>query len=160
MNALENRLPMVLMYHSVAEYDDDPYAITVHPARFAQQMRWLERRGLRGVAMRDLLDRPGSGRVGLTFDDGYADFASNVLPVLARHGFTATVFVVAGRMGGQNDWDSEGPRKPLLTAAQTATLAAAGVEIGSHGLRHVRLSNLDDAELRTEIHESRAVLRD
>ena len=50
--------------------------------------------------MRELLRarRPArAGLVGLTFDDGYADFVTEVLPVLRRYGFTATVFVLAGR---------------------------------------------------------------
>ena len=48
-------MPLVLMYHSVEPYQADPYLVTVSPPRFAQQMRWLARRGLRGVSIRDLL---------------------------------------------------------------------------------------------------------
>ncbi len=39
------------------------------------------------------------GLVGLTFDDGYADFLHEALPVLRSHGCTATVFVLPGRPG-------------------------------------------------------------
>ncbi len=39
------------------------------------------------------------GLVGLTFDDGYADFLHEALPVLRGHGCTATVFVLPGRPG-------------------------------------------------------------
>jgi peptidoglycan/xylan/chitin deacetylase (PgdA/CDA1 family) len=156
--------PMVLMYHSVQPYRQDPYLVTVDPARFGRQVRWLRRRGLRGVAMRDLLAAQaagaGSGLVGLTFDDGYADFAEHVLPVLRRNDFTATVFVIAGRVGGTNEWDPEGPRKRLLTEQQIRRAAAAGMEIGSHGLRHNRLTELDDETLTEEIAGSREVLRD
>ncbi|MBW0009130.1 MAG: polysaccharide deacetylase family protein, partial [Pseudonocardiales bacterium] len=49
------REPPVLMYHSVAPYDQDPHLVTVRPARFEQQLRWLRRRGLRGTSMRELL---------------------------------------------------------------------------------------------------------
>src|SRR5262245_51571997 len=132
-------VPLVLMYHSVSPYQHDPYRITVSPERFAQQMNWLRRWGLTGVTLRGLLEarRCGDRRrlVGLTFDDGYADFAEYVLPVLAHHGFAATVFVVAGRLGGHNAWDRDGPRKALLTADQVRRVADAGMEIGSHGLR-------------------------
>ena len=141
-NGLATRgMPMVLMYHSVQPYTDDPYLVTVGPPRFEQQMRWLSRRGLRGVSIAELLAAraagAGKGLVGLTFDDGYADFAEYALPVLQRYGFTATVFVIAGRLGGDNVWDPAGPRKPLLDAAQVRRLAEAGVEIGSHGMQHV-----------------------
>src|SRR5262245_45277787 len=104
MRAELSTVPFVLMSHSVADRDSDPYRITVTPDRFTRQMRWLARHRLRGVAMGELLGaaQRGStkGLVGLTFDDGYADFPRHVVPVLARFGFTATVFVVAGRLGG------------------------------------------------------------
>ena len=157
-------MPAILMYHSVTPYEQDPYQITVTPERFEQQMRWLGRRGLRGASVREVLDAHasgcGKGLVGLTFDDGYTDFASCVLPVLERYGFSATAYVIAGRLGGDNEWDPEGPRKPLMTAEQVRQVADAGIEIGSHGLRHVRLPEAPENALGDEIAGSRRVLQD
>jgi peptidoglycan/xylan/chitin deacetylase (PgdA/CDA1 family) len=164
MRAEPFRPPFVLMYHSVADHHEDPYQVTVSQARFAKQMRWFARRGLRGVSMRDLLAARAAGRgrrmFGLTFDDGYADFATNVLPVLARHRFTATVFAVVGRLGGHNDWDPLCPRKTLMTAQQLQWAAAHGVEIASHGLHHRALSGVDTTTLVQEIEHSRKMLQD
>jgi putative peptidoglycan lipid II flippase len=155
-------VPFVLMYHSVSSGDDDPHGVVVSPARFAQQMRWLQRRGLRGTSMQHLLEAAerGStaGLVGLTFDDGYADFTFNVLPVLARHGFTATVFVVAGKLGGRNDWD-DGPRRSLMTADDVRAAARQGIEIGSHGVNHRALSQVDAVCLDDELRGSRKILQ-
>lgn len=157
-------MPPVLMYHSVTPYEDDPYLVTVTPARFAAQLAWLRRQGLRGVSVATLLAarRAGEGRglIGLTFDDGYADFLAYALPVLAAYGFGATVFPIAGLLGGRNDWDAEGPRKPLLTPQQVREAAAAGIEIGSHGLRHTSLPGLPADELAAETADSRALLQD
>ncbi|WIM92884.1 polysaccharide deacetylase family protein [Actinoplanes oblitus] len=154
--------PFVLMYHSVQAYRADPYRVTVRPGRFEEQLRWLDRRGRRGVSVRDLLRARragrGAGLVGLTFDDGYADFATQALPALCRHGFTATVFVVAGSLGGRNAWDEPGPRKELLTAGQVREIAAAGMEIGSHNLCHVHLPRLDPAQLNEQVRRSRQIL--
>jgi peptidoglycan/xylan/chitin deacetylase (PgdA/CDA1 family) len=156
-------MPLVLMYHSVEPYQADPYLVTVSPPRFGQQMRWLARRGLRGVSIRDLLAAraagAGKGLAGLTFDDGYADFTRHALPVLRRYGFGATVFVIAGRLGGGNDWDPEGPRKRLMDAREVRDLARSGIEIGSHGLRHVRLPAARDV-LAEEVGGSRRILED
>jgi len=148
MGAAGRPLPLVLMYHSVS------------PTRFDRQLRWLRRCGLRGVSMRELLDRgrDTANLVGLTFDDGYADFVANVMPALSSYGFTATVFVVAGRLGGTNEWDADGPRKRLLTAAQIRDVAAAGMEVASHGLRHIRLPAANDATLLAETARSREIL--
>jgi putative peptidoglycan lipid II flippase len=155
-------VPFVLMYHSVSEGVDDPYRIAVSPGRFADQMRWLASRGLRGVSMRELLHAARHGRaaglVGLTFDDGYADFVEHALPVLARHGFTATVYVVAERVGGHNDWEQDGPLRPLLTVDEVREVARQGVEIGSHGLNHLSLADLDADTLRKEVAVSREAL--
>jgi len=151
------------MYHSVADRGaGDPYLVTVEPERLAGQLRWLRRHGLTGVSMRELLTARARGRadrlVGLTFDDGYADFLAEAVPRLRDHGHTATVFVLAGRLGGTNSWDPEGPRKPLLTAEEVRAAHRAGMEIGSHGLLHRDLTTLDDAELHRELADSRGLL--
>ena len=161
---MSSGMPVVLMYHSVTPYQEDPYLVTVSPQRFEQQMRLLRQRGLRGTSIEELLDahRRGTARglVGLTFDDGYADLITHVLPTLQRHGFTATAFVIAGRLGGENAWDPKGPRKTLMTAQQVREAAAAGMEIGSHGLWHVSLPSVSDPELAEELSQSRRLLQD
>lgn len=157
-------IPLVFMYHSVGPYDEDPFEVTMTPRRFEKQMRWLRRRGLRGVAMGELLDAVAEGQarglVGLTFDDGYQDFVPYALPIIQRHGFSATLFVLAGRFGGENEWSRPGPMKPLLTADQVRQLAQVGMEIGSHGLKHVSLLKADDSQLREETVRSRAILQE
>ncbi|WP_149548435.1 polysaccharide deacetylase family protein [Streptomyces marokkonensis] len=154
-------VPWVAMYHSVGDCSDDPYRITVTPERLERQLAWLRRRGLRGVSVGELLAARarGGGRdlVGLTFDDGYTDFLTAV-PLLRRFRCGATLFVLPGRLGGDNAWDPLGPRKPLLTADGIRRAAAEGVEIGSHGLTHVDLTRADDATLTAEVAESRTLL--
>jgi putative peptidoglycan lipid II flippase len=160
--AAPGALPMVLMYHSVTDADEDPNKVIVSPARFEEQLRWLERRGLRGTSMRELFNAAergaARGLVGLTFDDGYADFRTNVVPALARHGFTATVYVIAGKLGGHNDWEHSGPVLPLMTADQVCQAARMGMEIGSHGLDHRRLAPVDAETLGAEVDDSREIL--
>jgi peptidoglycan/xylan/chitin deacetylase (PgdA/CDA1 family) len=164
MSGWSARIPIVLMYHSVSPYEADPYLITVRPERLDRQMHWLLRRGLTGVSVRQLLMRrrggTGGGLVGLTFDDGYADFAKYAVPILQHYGFTATVFPVVQRLGQDNAWDTDGPRKPLMTPEQLQQVAADGMEIGSHGLRHVSLVAAADADLAEEVGHSRQVLRE
>src|SRR6266498_4146671 len=94
-------MPLVLMYHSITPYMQDPYLVTVSPPRFEQQMSWLRRRGLRGTSVRELLAAAERGEarslVGLSFDDGYADLVEYVVPVLRRHVFDQVrVAVVEG----------------------------------------------------------------
>ncbi|MEV6489924.1 polysaccharide deacetylase family protein [Actinoplanes sp. NPDC051633] len=157
-------MPLVLMYHSVQPYEADPYHVIVSPSRFARQMRWLRRRGMRGVSMRELLQArragSGAGLVGLTFDDGYANFITEVMPVLDNYGFTATVYVVAGALGGHNAWDEPGPRMELMTRGGVKHAAACGMEIGSHSLAHVRLPEVPADDLAEQVGLSRDILAD
>ncbi len=158
------RVPPVLMYHSVCpSRQPDPHRIRVSPRRLDRHLRLLRRLGLRGVPLAELMAAAEQGRatglVGLTFDDGYADFLEHALPVLRRHEVTATVYVVAGLLGGVNDWD-EGPRLDLLDADGVRAVAAAGHEVGSHTLSHADLRDAAPGTLRREIGGSREALQD
>ncbi|AZQ34870.1 polysaccharide deacetylase family protein [Streptomyces cyaneochromogenes] len=149
----------VAMYHSVSDCPDDPYNVTVTPARLERQLAWMAGRGLRGVSVRELLAARARGTerglVGLTFDDGYTDFVTTALPMLRRRGFTATVFVLAGLIGGENAWEPIGPRKPLLDVDGIRRAVAAGMEVASHGLTHVDLTKATDDVLHNEVTDSR-----
>jgi peptidoglycan/xylan/chitin deacetylase (PgdA/CDA1 family) len=156
-------IPPVLMYHSISPSTvPDPHRLRVHPARLDRHLRMLRRLGLRGVSLSELLiaaeRREAAGLIGLTFDDGYTDYLEYAVPVLRRHGMTSTVYVVAGRLGGQNEWD-DGPRFDLMTAEQVRAVAAADQEVGSHTMRHVRLAGADSATLSAEVEGSREVLQ-
>ena len=70
----------------------------------------------------------------ITFDDGNASDVEHALPALRRRGLTGTFFVVAGRLGEPGFLDADGVR----------ALAAAGMTVGSHGMRHRPWRELDD----------------
>jgi peptidoglycan/xylan/chitin deacetylase (PgdA/CDA1 family) len=90
-------------------------------------------------------DRP---HVRISFDDGNASDVEHALPALRERGLRATFFVVAARLGT--------PR--FLDAAAVKELAAAGMEIGCHGMRHRAWRGLDDYDLRQELVDARAIL--
>src|SRR5205814_7303310 len=65
--------------------------------------------------------------------------------------------------GGRNDWPTQArgvPIGPLLSAADLRELAAAGFEIGAHGLTHAPLDRLDAAALEEETSGARRRLED
>ena len=153
------QVPLILMYHRVAEGDENPLCVT--PRRFAEQMTWLKRHGLHGVGVGTLVDAMRAGRqrglVGITFDDGYVNLVEAVLPELLRHGFSATMFICSGLLGGTSNWDDV-PPWPLMSADQVRELAAAGMEIGSHTITHLRMADADADQLKAEVSESRTSL--
>ena len=159
------RGPRILMYHAVCSLPENPNRIVTPPSLFKAQMRYLRRRKLRGVSMRELLraERAGNARglIGLTFDDGYENFLQDALPVLERFGFSATVFMVAGMFGEENRWEfrfDPRPRMQLLTVDGVREVAARGMEVGSHTMTHPKLSHLEPEMLEEEVSGSRQVL--
>lgn len=152
----------ILMYHQVgpARPGSALNKWRLDAARFARQLDHLAARGYRGVALRDLLDRPDAAekRAVITFDDGYEGVLTEGLPLLRARGFGATVFAVSGKTGGENDWDGERPGDRLLSADGLRALHAAGIEIGSHGATHRALPSLSDADLLAETRGSREAL--
>ncbi len=161
------RIP-ILTYHEIS---DQPHALyrrfTVTPAQFRRQMAWLAARGYRTVSPSDLwASRSGTPLpakpVVLTFDDACRAALATAMSVLPPVGFTATFFVVTGRMGAFSDWSSmaRAVRVPLIDWRTARELAAAGFSCGSHTVSHRRLTELPPAECRKELVRSRAKLTD
>jgi peptidoglycan/xylan/chitin deacetylase (PgdA/CDA1 family) len=90
----------------------------------------------------------GHADVALTFDDGNASDVEHALPALQSRGLEATFFVVAGRLGEPG----------FLGAEQVRRLAAAGMAIGCHGMRHRPWRRLGEAALREELVVAREML--
>lgn len=96
--------------------------------------------------------------VGLTFDDGYRNNLLNAIPILRKHGFTATCYGVSRMIGGTNVWDhGKVAEKPLMTLEDWRAWRDAGMDIGSHTRTHANLPQLpSDAtldEIATSKHE-------
>ena len=86
--------------------------------------------------------------VRITFDDGNASDVEHALPALRQRGLTGTFFIVAGRLRVPGFLDADAVRE----------LAAAGMTIGCHGMRHRRWREVDDRTLREELVDAKAAL--
>lgn len=131
---------MVLAYHEVMP--ESNYAYCVTSDRFAEQVNLLGALAL----------QPGPAlHARITFDDGEQSQSRNALPLLQRHGISATYFVNPGLAGTE-------PK--FLTWAQLQELHAAGHSIQSHGWSHKFLTSCSDTELGQELGGSRETLED
>jgi peptidoglycan/xylan/chitin deacetylase (PgdA/CDA1 family) len=160
----------ILMYHQVAEIPRkvDPLGMAVPPGQFEQQMSYLERNGYRCLTLAEAVqyyrkgERAPAKSFVLTFDDGYQNVLSRACPILEKFGFSAIVFLVAGRMGSpSNWWGQNGERSGLLLSpAEARDLARRGFILGSHTLSHPFLTQLDEQSTFKEIRNSRELLQD
>ncbi|MDX2547280.1 polysaccharide deacetylase family protein [Streptomyces sp. WI04-05B] len=160
----DTRVP-ILMYHSVAtEPNDATRTLSVTPEAFAEQLAWLAERGFTPLDTAELAASWRSGRplparpVLITFDDGYEGVHRHALPVLAKHGFPATLFVSTGWLKGP--YDTGGGLDTMLDWDQVRELAGSGVEMGGHSHTHPQLDQLDDDALRFELTRCRDLVAD
>ena len=148
----------VLTFHSIST---DPGPTCISPETFRMQMDVLAECGVTAMTCEEFLDwhrggAPGAGRrVLITFDDGFADFATAAHPVLRERGFAAMVFVPTGKLDYREDWrGAHSPPRRLLGWSTVRELAAAGVEFGGHGVAHADLTRVPAPVRRHEIERS------
>lgn len=157
----------VLMLHHVAGGPLDPPPL--HPdsylprAELARHLDALAAAGYRTLTLADAAragGEPAGRSVVLTFDDGCRCFAEHALPELRARGMTATVFAVSGELGGENSWDrGAGERRErLMSADELREIAGQGIEVGSHGRKHLDLTACSPDELEAETAGSRGDL--
>jgi peptidoglycan/xylan/chitin deacetylase (PgdA/CDA1 family) len=147
----------ILMYHQVAMLGSSPVGDLnfVSPKAFAHHMDFLRDNGYHVLSLSDLVEGMQKSRmftrktVVITFDDGYEDNYTNAFPILLKHEFPATVFVISDAVGTPG----------FATWEQLKIMDQAGFTTGSHTRHHPYLPNLkNDAQLEDEIINSRKIL--
>ena len=147
---------MWLMYHDVyrrAPVDGIPRSASVYHVSadtFASHLEVIEQSGLRVVTVSDCLNGTSDSgdSVVLTFDDGWQGTFDIALPLLAERGWKATVFVTRDFLG----------RNGFASYSTVQEAAAAGMEIGVHGVTHRMLSSCTHAEVVEEFRACREYL--
>ena len=160
----------ILLYHCIAD-DVAPRfrRWAVRPEVFAAHVRFLRDHGYVPLAVSQFVRAASDDDVSfperpvvLTFDDGFADFHANALPVLTHHDFVATLYLTVGFIGDSSRWlrhEGEADR-PMLTWDQVAEVNACGVECGAHAYTHPQLDIIPTEIARDEIQRSKEVLEE
>lgn len=168
----------ILAYHRVADLGFiDPRLDdwNVPPALFERQLvALMECADIVPLAeLRSRCQRPteeGRPAVAITFDDGYANFHSRVLPLLRRYQVPATMFVVTSLIGSEgpppfDSWSMKHGQslppeawRPMNWAELKECAASGLVTIGGHSHQHLKATNLSPHELAQEARLSRQIL--
>jgi peptidoglycan/xylan/chitin deacetylase (PgdA/CDA1 family) len=149
----------VLMYHALEDEEhpagyiskgDQIYVLSV--SQFRDQMEYLYRNHFSTFLLEELLslDNFPEKTVVLTFDDGHDSNYILALPILQQYGFKAEFFITTGWIG-----------KPhFMTEDQIQGLHQAGMGVGSHGVTHDFLNDLNEQDCEMEFMASMDVLRE
>ncbi len=158
----------ILLYHRIDNVTpvQDPDGLTVSPEQFEMQMRYLADEGFHCLSLKEAftclhLNQAAPPRsFTITFDDGYQDNYDNAWPILQKYDFTATIFLVAERIGHMTDWAGQSNERaaPLMPLKNVLEMQEAGIEFGSHTLTHASLTDLPLTQAQHEIKRSRQML--
>jgi peptidoglycan/xylan/chitin deacetylase (PgdA/CDA1 family) len=156
------------MYHSVAITAAPRFArFVVRPEDFAAQMDQLAAEGYQPVTALDFASQPDAADsvarpVVLTFDDGFSDFESAVMPILLAHQFAATLYVPTAYVGRTALWlrDCNEDQRPILSWRALRDVVSAGIEVASHSHTHPQLDRVPPAVISDEVLRSRELLED
>jgi len=160
----QTRVP-ILMYHGICPGlgGGHPYFETNTTRElFAQHMRFLHENGYSVIDLGEAIQAVMVGhnnrkRVAITFDDGFRDFYTDAFPILAQHGFKATVFIVTG-LTGETPICQQG--KEYLSWRDIREMHAYGIRIGSHTVSHPELYRLRPYQVEYEIRQSKETIED
>jgi len=162
-DAGESRLA-VLAFHSISS---EPGPTSIDAATFRMQLDILAESGFASMTCSEFIDwhqgraPNAAGRALITFDDGFADFATAAYPLLRERALSAIVFVPTGKLGQREDWrGGNALPRPLMSWSVVTELARAGVEFGGHGVTHADLTRLPPERRRDEIERSAQDLAD
>ena len=156
----------ILMYHRIAtDGPSDLASWRLAPEIFEAHMSALHRAGYQTIGLEEWAEavahrHPVQGkRVVLTFDDGYRDFLIGAVPVLQRFDFSATMFLVAERIGQTALWDASfGDCAPLMSWEEIKSLQPIGIEFGAHSCIHKKMTEMAPTDLAADTVNARAIL--
>lgn len=139
----------ILNYHAIQSVGDE-YAVSL--SAFEAQLEEIMAQGFSLLTLNELKEwRRGDQRkkpLLLTFDDGLQSHYDYAAPRLKKMDLAGIFFIPTDLVGtkGHMGWD------------EIRKLREQGFEIGSHGKRHIPLTDLSEEELREELSESKKVL--
>ena len=145
----------LLEYHMIT---DNPPAesevYNVPPEEFNAQLDYLQQKGYTTITLQEFMQAK-HGKISLpekiivlTFDDGYENIYTEMLPILEAHKMKAVVYVIANELG----------KEGYLTLEQVKDMQRRGIEIGSHTADHLPLVMLDEENLINQVRNSKIFL--
>lgn len=141
------------MYHGIHDSENEPgrfdsvYSVTHQ--QYIEQLDWLKDNGYRACTLAQADTAANDEKlVVITFDDGDAtNFTAGLAPLKERD-MLAEFYITSDWI--DNDFS--------MSSDQLRELDQSGMAIDSHGKTHQYLSDLEDAEIRLELEESKRKL--
>lgn len=144
----------VICYHSINKDPSGKSSIIISPEKFRQHLKAIKDNGYITLTMAQfndyiLGDKPVPEKsVLITFDDGYMDNYTNAFPILKEFNMNATIFVISSYLDG----------KEYMAPSNVKEMSDYGIDIESHTVSHLRLSELSYEQQVSELKNSKEAL--
>lgn len=160
----------VLMYHKIPKQNlESRHRIFVTEENFEKHLKFYTEQGFTTLHFSEIEDYRSLKKnpaqfpkkpLLLTFDDGYIDNLEHAAPLLKKYGHKAVLYLLADNSVRYNYWDADGgdARSEIMSPEQKESLRHSPFEIGSHGLRHDKITEMTDERAWQELTESKALL--
>lgn len=127
----------ILIFHRVLSQADPLFPDEPDQRRFDEVLGWIGR-WFRVLPLDKAVAQLAAGTLparaaAITFDDGYADNATQALPVLQRHGMPATFFIATSFLDGGRMWNDTLIESVRHAADGPVDLTAVGLDIVTLG---------------------------
>ena len=150
----------IIMYHSINPDTQNNSLLVVTPDNFRRQMRFLKEHDYHVVSLVEAADfirnkkRPPARTIAITFDDGFKDNYTYVLPILKEYNFPATIFIVVNEVGV--------PPDKRLSWDEIQVMQGSGlITFGSHTINHPNLAEVTSSEtIKNEIQGSKKIIEE
>jgi peptidoglycan/xylan/chitin deacetylase (PgdA/CDA1 family) len=150
----------ILAYHSVAT-TSKAWAYALELALLDEHFAYLRERNFFSLTLAESLESKelalSARPIVLTFNGAFSDF-EQVVPLLGKYNFTATLFVPTAYVGKQSTYLAPEQQRPVMD--WTALRGLADLEIASLGHAHFNLDEASEAEAREDISRSKELLED
>lgn len=143
----------ILTYHSISNENEPDETVT--PEVFERQLQYIGE-NYKVISLEEGIEYlqtdvgKASGSIVITFDDGYSDNYYNAYPLLKKHNFPATIFLITGFV--KNDGGK------YLSPSQIQEMKNDNISFGSHTVSHQILTNLTKEEIVREVRGSKDIL--
>jgi peptidoglycan/xylan/chitin deacetylase (PgdA/CDA1 family) len=121
----------ILIFHRVLPQPDPLFPGEVDARQFDQMLGWIGK-WCNVLPLDQAVSRLREGRLppraaAITFDDGYADNHDIALPILERHGMSATFFIATSFLNGGRMWNDTVIEAVRTTRAERIDLREFGI---------------------------------
>lgn len=142
----------VLIFHRVLKQRDPLFPNEIDAVNFDAICSWLKLWG-RVLPLNEAVERLKTGTLPagamcITFDDGYADNYEVALPILRRHGLSATFYVSTGFLDGGRMWNDSviealrGCRLPFLDLRGTVAGELGILQLSDNTVRREEIDRV------------------